>query len=73
MLLEIRAALGFPRRVPFGHVSSAQGKGKNKNPPSGPNCVDVHSLGNVDNQLHVGVIVVVGAAGHLYARDQRVF
>lgn len=33
--------------------------------PAGPDGVDIHALGNVDNQLDVGVIVVVGAAGDL--------
>ncbi|PNY27761.1 Uncharacterized protein TCAP_02317 [Tolypocladium capitatum] len=33
--------------------------------PARPNCVDVHTLGNVDNQLDVGVVVVVGAARDL--------
>jgi hypothetical protein len=33
--------------------------------PSCPNSVDVHPLGNVDDQLDVGVVVVVCASGHL--------
>lgn len=33
--------------------------------PSGPNGVDIHALSNVDNELDVGVVVVVGAAGNL--------
>ena len=33
--------------------------------PSCPNGVNVHALGHVDNELNVGVVVVVGATGDL--------
>ena len=33
--------------------------------PSGPNGMNVHPLSNIHNQLHVGVVVVVGPAGNL--------
>lgn len=32
--------------------------------PACPNCVDVHPLGDIHDQLHVGVVVVVGASRH---------
>lgn len=34
------------------------------NIPACPNSVDVHPLGNIDDQFHIGVVVVVGAARH---------
>lgn len=36
----------------------------NSNIPACPNCVDVHPLGDIHDQLHVGVVVVVGASRH---------
>ena len=36
-----------------------------KNLPSCPDCVNVHALSNVNDELDVGVVVVVGATGDL--------
>jgi hypothetical protein len=33
--------------------------------PASPNGVHVHSFGNIDDELDVGVVVVVGATGNL--------
>lgn len=38
--------------------------GAHSNIPACPNCVDIHPLGNIYDQLHIGVVVVVGAARH---------
>jgi hypothetical protein len=34
--------------------------------PSSPHGVHVHALGNIDNELDVGIVIVVGAAGYLH-------
>lgn len=36
-----------------------------KNLPTSPDGMDVHALGNIHNQLDVGIVVVIRAAGHL--------
>jgi hypothetical protein len=36
-----------------------------KNLPSCPDCVNVHTLGHINDELDVGVVVVVGATGDL--------
>jgi len=33
--------------------------------PSSPDCVDVHTLGNIDDEFDVGVVVVVGTTRDL--------
>lgn len=38
--------------------------GGNSDIPACPNGVDVHPLGDIHDQLHVGVVVVVGASRH---------
>lgn len=38
--------------------------------PSSPHGVDAHALGDIDNQLDVGVVVVVGATGDLHSDRQ---
>lgn len=66
-------SFGFSEAWPLfaesGQYSSEQdlaGSYFNGNPdiPACPNCVDVHPLSNIHDQLHIGVVVVVGAAGH---------
>ena len=39
--------------------------GGGRNEPSGPDGVNSGALGNVDDEVDVGIVVVVGAAGHL--------
>lgn len=39
--------------------------------PSCPHGVDVHSLGHIDNELDVSVVVVVGTAGYLHVPVSR--
>lgn len=41
--------------------------------PSGPHGVNVHTLGDVNNQLDVGVVVVVRSAGYLVLDLERVW
>ena len=33
--------------------------------PASPDCVDIHSFGNIDNELDIGIIVVVRSARNL--------
>lgn len=40
-----------------------QEEAKIQNSPASPDGMDVHALGNVDNQLDVGIVVVICAAG----------
>lgn len=35
------------------------------NSPSSPHGVDIHSLGDIQNELDVGIVVVICAAGNL--------
>jgi len=52
-----RSVLGFEQRL------ACSDFGKHPDVPACPNCVDIHALGNIHDQLYVGVVVVVGAAG----------
>lgn len=33
--------------------------------PSSPNGMNIHSFGNIDNQLDIGIIIIIGTTGHL--------
>ena len=35
--------------------------------PAGPNGMDIHSFGNINDEFDVGVIVVVRTSRHLYS------
>jgi hypothetical protein len=67
----ILAVSGSPRRGPcsqklvslrFEQRLACSDFGEHQDVPACPNCVDVHALGDIDNQLHIGVVVVVSAA-----------
>lgn len=60
----------WPLCAEIGQFSSKQSPADgdfdgNLDVPSCPNRVDVHPLSNIHDQLHIGVVVVIGAAGHL--------
>src|SRR5689334_14087539 len=61
-------SLGFSDAWPLVQLMSAMSCIRSrtvKNLPSCPHGVHVHALCNIHNELHVGVVVVVRAAGHL--------
>ena len=41
-------------------------KGHSKSTPAGPDGVNVGAVGDLDNEGHIGVIVIVCAPGHLH-------
>lgn len=53
-----------PARLGGGETKSG-GKMLGNHSPSSPHRVDVHALGNIHDQFHVGIVVVVCASGDL--------
>ena len=62
---------GFSEACPLCRCQLCQIQKQSESSPSCPNRMDVHSLSDIDNQLHVCVIVVVRPARDLCAKDQH--
>lgn len=61
-------SLGFSEAWPLGRCQQKSPElNEGQNVPSCPHGVDVHTLRNIDNELDIGVVVVVGTSGHLNA------
>ena len=57
---------GFRTRVPYDTVSFAHRNAvKRVYVPSGPYSMNLHSLSNIDNQWHIGVIIVIRSSWNL--------
>lgn len=56
--------VGFSEAWPL-HRQYSLIKASRANSPSCPHCMNVHTLGNVDDEFHIGVVVVVRAPRNL--------
>jgi hypothetical protein len=64
-------SFGFSEAWPLGRLVSKKVRPTNKHMwrlPSSPHSVDVHTLGNIDDELDICVVVVVCASGYLLQR-----